>query len=156
MRPLLVVLAGVSLSCATSLAVWAAVEFDERPYYEILEGGLLRTNAPEKYVNVAVDETLRTCRPDEGELEQRIERSCYQESADAWFTRPDVFGYAQERASRLVREQVDRFGHSMRVEVIQGPDMPTLIFLQHGNPEGAKRVAIQIAAQLSNMGIAPL
>lgn len=62
MRSLLIVLAGASASLSTSLVVWVVVASEDRPYYEVLNDGLLQTTATENQVNLAVAAVLEAKR----------------------------------------------------------------------------------------------
>ncbi|TWU00629.1 hypothetical protein Pla108_15810 [Botrimarina colliarenosi] len=153
MRPLLIVLAGACASIGTSLVVWGALRLNEEPYCEVLNGGLVRTTASEAQVNVAVSHVLESNRSQAPSAEKSYVASNYREAADAWFSRPDVFGQSYERASRLEREQVDSEGSSMRIEVIRGVEMPTLVFMEHATPDGLRSLTQQLANELATMGV---
>lgn len=153
MRPLLIVLAGLCASVTTSLVVYAAIQFEKKPFVEVLQGGLLRTNADEFVLNASLSQVMNINRLPGRSPEERLEASDYHEHGDVWFSRPDLFGHAQERASRMVRQQLDRSGVPMRVEVLKGDQMPTLVFVHHEDRNAANRVARQLAAELSEHGV---
>jgi hypothetical protein len=58
MRPLLIVLAGLCASAATSLVLYAAVQLEKKPYVEVLQGGLVRTDADDITLNASVAHVL--------------------------------------------------------------------------------------------------
>lgn len=153
MRPLLIVLAGLCASAATSLALYAAIRFEEKPFVEVMQGGLLRTSADDFTLNASVAHVLDVNRSPAATPEEQLERAEYREHSDAWFTKPDLFGHAQERASRLVRQQLDRSGSPMQIEVLKGDDMPTLVFVHHDDREVANRVARHLALELAENGV---
>lgn len=153
MRPLLIVLAGACASLGTSLAVFVAIQLDEKPYVEVLKGGLLRTSASEADLNNAVSRVLQVTRRPAKTEEQRLKQSEYCEHADAWFSQPDLFGHSSEEVSRLVRQQIDRQGRPMRIEVLKADDMATLVFIEHEDNEAATRIARQIAGELTESGV---
>lgn len=156
MRPLLIVLAGLCASVTTSLVVYAAVQLEKKPFVEVLQGGLLRTNADEIALNASMSQVMNINRLPGASPEERLEASDYHEHGDVWFSRPDLFGHAQERASRMVREQLDRTGRPIRLEVLRGDDMPTLIFVHHEDRDVANRVARQLASELAECGVTQL
>ncbi len=156
MRPLLIVLAGLCASVSTSLVVYAAIQLEKKPFVEVLQGALLRTNAEEMTLNNALTEVMKINRLPGKSLEERLEASDYHEHGDVWFSRPDLFGHAQERASRMVRQQLDRSGRPIRLEVLRGDDMPTLVFVHHEDRDAANRVARQLAAELTESGVRQL
>lgn len=153
MRPLLIVLAGLCASTATSLVLYAAVQLEKKPYVEVLQGGLVRTDADDITLNASVAHVLDVNRSPAATPEEQLERAEYREHSDAWFTKPDLFGHAQERASRLVRQQLDRSGSPMQIEVLKGDDMPTLVFVHHDDREVANRVARHLALELAENGV---
>jgi hypothetical protein len=154
MRPLLITLAGACASLGASLAVWVAIEFDERPYFEPLQGALLRTTAEAPLLQAAVDRALEMTRPHHRSLEKALEDCDYRERAEVWFTEPDMFGQVQERACRLAREQTDRTGQRLRIEVLRGDDMPALVFVHHDDPDMASRVVAHLGNELQTLGVA--
>jgi hypothetical protein len=153
MRPLLIVLAGLCASTATSLVLYAAVQLEKKPYVEVLEGGLVRTDADDITLNASVAHVLGVNRSPAATPEEQLERAEYREHSDAWFTKPDLFGSSQERASRLVRRQLDRAGRPIQIEVLKGEDMPTLVFVHHDDREVANRVARHLALELAENGV---
>jgi len=154
MRLWLLVLAGVCASAGTSLVVWAAVRSESRDYCELLDHGLVRTNADDRQVGDAIHLALESLYPQRrASVDDSEAEIDYRQSADVWFTNPDAFGRVYERTSRLVRERVDAQGRSLKIEVLRGVDMPTLVFIEHETPHLVTRVAQQIAMQLSEMGV---
>ena len=153
LRPMLVVLAGACASVGTSLAVWAGLRATPTAYYEVVQDGLVRTNASEPVVNLAVAAVLKRNRIHDPASEDVLAAANYHEAADAWFSKPDLFGATHERASRLVREQVDRQGQRIRIEVLRGVDMATLIFVEHDDPDAVESLARQVATELAGKGV---
>lgn len=154
MRLLLGSLALVGLPIATSLSVWAAIESDAAPWCEELNGSLLRTNAADYDVNVAVSEAMRRLLSGSDQpTEQQFHAAEYRENADAWFTSPDLFGSTQERASRLVRQQRDADGAWLKIEVLSGADMPTLIFVEHEKASYQIEACRLVRESLAGLGV---
>lgn len=152
MRPLLVSLAGLCASVATSLVVWLAVSGDTAPYYEALDGSLVRTTASDADVSAAIERALQVVRPHRRSAAEALEHCGYRERAEAWFSAPDLFGQSHERASRHSRVQADRSGRRIEVEVFRGEGMPTLVFVRHDDPERAAEVTSCLASELANLG----
>ncbi|QDV76412.1 hypothetical protein [Botrimarina mediterranea] len=153
MRPLLIVLAGLCASTATSLAVYAAVQLERKPYVEVLQGGLVRTTAEDFVLSCSVSHVLHVNRSPAATPEEQLEKADYHEHGDVWFSKPDLFGQATERASRMVRRQLDRTGRELQIEVLQGEGMPTLVFVHHDDQEAANRVARHLAIELAENGV---
>lgn len=154
MRAVLIVLAGVCASTTASLAMWIAVHAEESAWCEVVNKRLVRTNATELQVNQAVSAAMRRHQPAGSVTEASLTAIDYAEHADIWFTRPDVFGASRERASRFIREQLDQEGHPLRVEVLRGDDMPTLVFIEHDEVDSP--VARQVAEALATLGVRPM
>jgi hypothetical protein len=72
MRPLLIVLAGLCASTATSLAIYAAIRFEEKPFVEVLHGGLLRTSANDFTLNASVSHVLGVNRSPAASPEEQL------------------------------------------------------------------------------------
>lgn len=153
MRPLLFTLVGVCASIGTSCVVWAAIDQSSAPYCEVLNGGLLRTTATENQVNVAVSEALTAVRIEGEDEVQRLMKCDYRELSDAWFSDADLFGQKRERASRLIRNQLDEKGRKLSVEVIRGAEMPVLVIVDHELPAKRAQVAMHIATRLAKAGV---
>lgn len=149
MRPALIVLAGACAAVTTSLAMWFAIRAEASAWCELVDQRLVRTNASELQVTTAVLEALRQHQPPGRLTEARLDAIEYGEHAEAWFTDPDFFGTVHERASRLVREQLDEHGKPLRVEVLRGAGMPTLVFIQHEKSDSgfAREITDALAAQ---------
>lgn len=153
MRPLLIVLAGACASVGTSLVVWAGLHASEPAYCEAFEGGLISTNGSERDVNLAVAQLLHEARSPAPEPEQALLASDYRESAEAWFGKEDMFGLATERASRMVREQLGRDGLPMRIEIVRGVEMPTLVFVHHESAEATASLGKRLMHCLAERGV---
>lgn len=153
MRPLLIVLAGVCASAGTSLAVWVGIRANPPIYCEPIDSGLVRTNAADHQVNLAVAQLMSDTRRPKEDPEQAMIASGYHESADAWFAKPDCFGTTQERASRLVREQTGRDGLPIRIEVIRSEKMPTLVFVEHESRDVRASLVLRLADELARQGV---
>lgn len=153
MRSLLIVLAGACVSVGTSLAVWAGLHANEPAYCEAFQGGLISTNGSETAVNLAVAQLLDEARRPAPDPEQALEASAYHESAEAWFSKEDFSGLATERASRLVREQLGRDGLLMRIEVVRGVEMPTLVFVDHESAEATASLGKRLLHCLAVQGV---
>ncbi|QDT70836.1 hypothetical protein MalM25_37920 [Planctomycetes bacterium MalM25] len=153
MRSLLIVMAGACASVGTSLAVWAAIALEPTVYCEIATGGLVRTNLDPNQVNVAVSEVLEETRPASVDPEERLINSQYSEQATAWFAESSPLGgAAEERASRLVREQNDIGGGRTRIEILHGEEMPSLVFIEHGDDWRQHALAEMLVDRLKTRG----
>ncbi|MEQ8849426.1 hypothetical protein [Botrimarina sp.] len=154
MRPLLVLLAFVGAPVATSLSVWAAIQTGEPPWCEVLSGSLIRTTADQHKVNVAVSDAMRRAITlSDQPSEQQLVEAEYRESADAWFSTPDWTGAVEERASRLVRQQLVPAGGVLRVDVLHGAEMPSLVFVEHEESAVEVRVCRLIERELAAHGV---
>ncbi|MGL4514654.1 MAG: hypothetical protein ACRCT8_16315 [Lacipirellulaceae bacterium] len=149
MRSWFVVALGATLSLSSSVCVWLVLQEKPGPWVEVVDGGLVRTTATEVQVNAAV-ETAMTERRESDRQRLTLTGSRFEQHADAWFTRPDVFGLATERARRLVREQRDAAGQQLRVVQLSGADMPSLVFVEHADTNSD--VAERLAAILESRG----
>jgi len=152
MRPVLIVLAGVCASTTTSLAMWFALQSSSTAWCEVVDRRLIRTTATDNQVSDAVVAALRTHQPPGRLTEDDLNQIRYDEHAEGWFTKPDAFGAIRQRASRLVREQLDEQGRALRVEVLRGDDMPTLVFIEHESAPDSP-VAEQVADALQEQGV---
>ena len=153
MRALFVVLAVLLASCATSLAVWAAVERSGASWCEVVDCRLLRTTATEAQINQAVAEVMAEERP-LFDVEGGLDRSEYREKASSWFKQDGLLGYAKQRLSGLMREELDQAGCLLRVNTLHGPEMPSLVFVEHDLPTAESTVAKRIAERLARVGVA--
>jgi hypothetical protein len=149
MRSLIVVALGASLSVSASLSMWIMLDADPSPWVEVVDGTLVRTSAAEPAVNSAVEELLSEFRPASGDRSS-LDAARYEQHADAWFSSPDWIGQKQERARRLVREQLDREGHPMRVEHLSGSEMPAMVFIDHDSADSP--LAARLAELLESRG----
>jgi len=149
MRSLIVVALGAALSMSASLSVWFVLEAEHSPWVEVVDGRLVRTSASESQVNAAVEATLAEERSSD-DRRATLNDSRFEQHADAWFTQPDVLGQTRERARRLVREQLDATGQTLRVEQLSGPDMPSLVFIEH--EAKGRDVAERLATFLESRG----
>lgn len=153
MRALLLVVVVGCASIGTSLTVWAALQTQAPASCQLMQGGLVSTNACERIVNLAVSDLLDGSRLPSADPKLQLDASQYHESTEAWFADADFFGVATERASRLVREQLGRDGRPMRIEVIRGVEMPTLIFICHESETMTAQLGNDLAMRLANYGV---
>lgn len=153
MRSLLIVLAGACASAATSGLVWATLVRTTAPYCEVVQASLLRTTAAEWPLNLAVAEAMERARQTDADAEQSYVESASAENTDVWFSTPNFFGQEYERVSRLTRRQVDESGNELRVEVIRGVEMPTLVFVDHASSAVQEQIVRQIAEGLAVQGV---
>ena len=143
MRVFALVLAASAASLATSLAVWTALpRIVDGAWLEVVEGRLVRTDADVSHVHAAVWTAMAACR-----TEESPDEAGYHERAAVWFSDPGVWSPSEERLSRLVRQQRDASGGLLRVEVLSGPDMLTLVLVeQQEGPPLAERIARELQA----------
>lgn len=135
-----------------SFVVWIALEVPEPCWFERVEGRLVRTNAADNTVNKAVEDLFRvTPDPSSGGGEWGYSIG-YQQRLNSWFQEPTYFGSGEELVRSLVREQTDYQGGLLRVEVLAGREMPTLVFVEHPEPDVASGVTHKIAAALAGRG----
>jgi hypothetical protein len=153
MRTLLVLLAGLCLSTATSLAIYAVIRWEDGRFVEVLEGGQLRTNIDESILDAAIAQVLRAnSLADPMGAEQSAEADGYTPGVP-WFAPPDLFGRSKKWTSRLSPEQLDQFGRPLQIEVLDDGDQPSLVVVHHNDREAANRIAHHLALKLAECGV---
>jgi hypothetical protein len=153
MRSLLVLLAGLCVSTATSLVLYTAVHWGNEPFVEVLEGGQLRTNVDEAALNTAIAQVLRAnCLADSGAKEQAGDADDYTPGVP-WFAPPDLLGRSKKWTSRLSPKQLDQFGRPLQIEVIDDGDLQSLVVVHHNDRGAANRVAHHLALKLAERGV---
>lgn len=156
MRALLLLQTVLLASVGTSLAVWVVIESRSGPWCELVDETLIRTTATESQVNRAVAEVMTEARLPSATPETSFVESEYQERAACWFKRGGLMANQGERLSSLIRVELDAEGRRLLVKTLRGPDMPTLVFVEHEPLESPSSIASRIASRLETFGVQAL
>jgi hypothetical protein len=153
MRSLLILLAGLCVSTATSLVLYTAVHWGNEPFVEVLEGGQLRTNVDEGALDAAIAQVLKAnSLAESGPVERSGEADSYTPGVP-WFAPPDLFGRSKKWTSRLSAKQLDQFGRPLQIEVLDDGDLQSLVVVHHNDRGAANRVAHHLALKLAERGV---
>ena len=153
MRSVLILLAGLSLSIATSLVLYTAVHWGNEPFVEVLEDGQVRTNVDEGALDAAIAVVLKANRlAASGAEEHALEDDGYTPGVP-YFAPPDLFGRSKKWTSRLSPKQLDQFGRPLQIEVFDDGDLQSLVVVHHNDRGAANRVAHHLALKLAERGV---
>ncbi len=140
-------------SVGASLAVWSAVESRSGPWCELVDETLIRTTATESQVNQAVAEVMTEVRLPRATPEGGIAQSGYRERAACWFKQGVLVRDRSARLTSLTREELDTDGRRLLVKTLQGPEMPTLVFVEHESTGVPSTIARRIARRIEALGV---
>jgi hypothetical protein len=153
MRSLLILLAGLCLSIATSLVLYTAIHWGNEPFVEVLEGGQLRTNVDEGALDAAIVHVLKANSPADPMAEEQSAEADDYTPGVPWFAPPDLLGRSKKWTSRLTPKQLDQFGRPLQIEVLDDGDLQSLVVVHHNDRGAANRVAHHLALKLAERGV---